>query len=46
MMNNKNNNQTDNNTTEYILENTRAGKHPRNFLTGFKGYMHTDGYPG
>jgi transposase len=25
---------------------TREGKHPRKFLTGFKGYLHVDGYPG
>jgi transposase len=25
---------------------TRKGEHPRKFLTGFKGYLHVDGYPG
>lgn len=24
----------------------RGGKHPKEFLTGFKGYLHTDGYAG
>lgn len=30
----------------YDYKETRAGEHARNFLTGFKGYLHTDGYPG
>jgi transposase len=25
---------------------TREGEHPRNFLAGFKGYLHVDGYAG
>lgn len=25
---------------------TRAKEHPKKFLTGFKGYLHVDGYPG
>lgn len=24
----------------------RGGEHPRNFLAGFRGYLHVDGYPG
>jgi hypothetical protein len=27
-------------------QTTRAGKHPSRFLTGFKGYLHVDGYAG
>lgn len=30
----------------YDYQTTRAGKHPLQFLTGFKGYLHVDGYPG
>lgn len=30
----------------YDYQTTRASKHPRRFLAGFKGYMHTDGYAG
>lgn len=30
----------------YDYQTTRASKHPRKFLAGFKGYMHTDGYAG
>jgi len=30
----------------YDYQRTRGGEHPRNFLTGFKGYLHVDGYPG
>ncbi|MBC7325412.1 MAG: IS66 family transposase, partial [Moorella sp. (in: Bacteria)] len=30
----------------YDYQTTRAGKHPRRFLTGFKGYLHVDGYTG
>ena len=30
----------------YDYQTTRASKHPRRFLTGFKGYLHVDGYPG
>jgi hypothetical protein len=30
----------------YDYQTTRAGKHPANFLTGFKGYLQTDGYSG
>ena len=27
-------------------QTTRAGKHPKRFLEGFKEYLHTDGYDG
>ncbi|OIQ58499.1 transposase IS66 family protein [Moorella thermoacetica] len=30
----------------YDYQTTRAGKHPRRFLSGFKGYLHVDGYAG
>lgn len=30
----------------YEYQTTRASKHPRRFLQGFKGYLHTDGYAG
>ena len=30
----------------FDYQTTRASKHPVNFLTGFKGYLHTDGYSG
>lgn len=30
----------------YDYQKTRGGEHPRNFLSGFKGYLHVDGYPG
>ena len=30
----------------YEYQTTRASKHPCKFLTGFKGYIHTDGYAG
>jgi transposase len=30
----------------YDYQQTRAGTHPREFLTGYKGYLHTDGYSG
>lgn len=30
----------------YDYQKTRAGEHPRNFLSGFQGYLHVDGYPG
>lgn len=30
----------------YDYQTTRAGKHPRRFLTGFKGYLQVDGYEG
>jgi len=30
----------------YDYQTTRASKHPRQFLSGFKGYMHVDGYAG
>lgn len=30
----------------YEYQTTRAGKHPRRFLSGFKGYLHVDGYAG
>ncbi|TFE26250.1 IS66 family transposase [Cohnella luojiensis] len=30
----------------YEYQKTRGGEHPRNFLSGFKGYLHVDGYAG
>jgi hypothetical protein len=30
----------------YEYQPTRAGAHPKAFLEGFTGYLHTDGYPG
>jgi len=30
----------------YEYQTTRASKHPRRFLSGFKGYLHVDGYAG
>jgi transposase len=30
----------------YEYQRTRGGEHPRNFLSGFKGYLHVDGYAG
>ncbi|KYH31209.1 transposase IS66 family protein [Moorella mulderi DSM 14980] len=30
----------------YDYQTTRAGKHPRRLLAGFKGYLHVDGYAG
>jgi transposase len=30
----------------FDYQSTRASKHPRQFLTGFKGYLHVDGYAG
>lgn len=30
----------------YNYQASRASKHPKNFLSGFKGYLQTDGYPG
>ncbi len=30
----------------YEYQETRSKEHPRNFLTGFKGYLHVDGYSG
>jgi len=30
----------------YDYQTTRASKHPDNFLSGFKGYLQTDGYNG
>jgi len=30
----------------YDYRTTRANKHPLNYLTGFKGYLHVDGYSG
>jgi len=32
--------------TLYEYKETRSTKHPKAFLSGFKGYLHTDGYPG
>jgi len=30
----------------YDYQRSRAAKHPRRFLSGFKGYLHVDGYVG
>ncbi len=30
----------------YDYQTTRASRHPRRFLAGFKGYLHVDGYAG
>lgn len=30
----------------YDYRPTRGGEHSRNFLAGFRGYLHVDGYPG
>ena len=30
----------------FDYQTTRAGKHPQQFLSGFKGYLHIDGYAG
>jgi hypothetical protein len=30
----------------YDYQQTRSGEHPRNFMKGFKGYLHADGYAG
>ncbi|WP_445327037.1 IS66 family transposase [Sporosarcina sp. FSL K6-1508] len=30
----------------YDYQQTRAAKHPKAFLSGFKGYLHVDGYQG
>lgn len=30
----------------YDYQTTRASKHPRQFLSGFKGFLHVDGYAG
>jgi transposase len=30
----------------YEYQQTRAGEHPQRFLSGFQGYLHTDGYGG
>jgi transposase len=30
----------------YDYQTTRAGKHPKKFLEGFKGFLHVDGYDG
>lgn len=30
----------------YDYQSDRRGKHPKEFLHGFKGYLHTDGYAG
>jgi transposase len=30
----------------YEYRPSRGGEHPRNFLAGFKGYLHVDGYSG
>lgn len=30
----------------YDYQFSRASKHPKQFLSGFKGYLQTDGYPG
>lgn len=30
----------------YEYQKTRGGEHPRKFLSGFRGYLHVDGYAG
>lgn len=30
----------------YDYQKTRGGEHPRKFLSGFRGYLHVDGYAG
>lgn len=30
----------------YEYQRTRGGEHPRDFLSGFQGYLHVDGYSG
>lgn len=30
----------------YDYQTTRAGRHVKKFLEGFKGYLHVDGYEG
>ena len=30
----------------YDYQRTRGGEHPRNYLSGFQGYLQVDGYPG
>lgn len=30
----------------YDYQKTRGGEHPKSFLSGFRGYLHVDGYPG
>ena len=37
---------TDRPIVMYEYQQSRAGCHPKAFLSGFKGYLHTDGYPG
>lgn len=33
-------------TVLYDYQPTRAGEHPKRFLTGFQGYLQVDGYSG
>ena len=37
---------TDRSIVLYEYQPGRSAKHPKEFLTGFKGYLHTDGYAG
>ncbi len=37
---------SDESITLYEYQETRSTKHPKAFLSGFKGYLHTDGYAG
>lgn len=37
---------TDNPVVMYEYQSGRGAVHPREFLEGFKGYLHTDGYAG
>ena len=37
---------TDNPIVLYEYQPGRGAKHPKEFLTGYKGYLHTDGYAG
>ncbi len=36
--------QTDRSVVLFEYQQTRQAKHPKNFLSGFKGYLHVDGY--
>jgi transposase len=33
-------------TVVYHYQRGRGGEHPRDFLAGFQGYLHVDGYAG
>jgi len=36
----------DETTVQVLREDGRGGENPRDFLGGFRGYLHVDGYPG